>query len=385
MTHRIRRAIIRTLASAVCLIAATVTAAAQTPAPNPNPSAPNQAEATERAANLSARLKARLPALGARLDQTSTSGISSGAYMAGQFQLAHGDIVVGAAIIAGGPWGCAESAFAPFIFGPWGTALNFNRAAAGCMANLMAMFGVPSAGVAANRARRMAKAGDIAALEATASDRVFLFAGTRDVIVRASIVRAARRFYERIGVAPDAIRFIGEISAGHGFVTETEGGLCGSSATPFVVDCDYDLAGAMLMHIYPGLAPRGRRDQGRFIAFDQTAYTSDPSTAGLSAEGRVFVPDTCRTTPGCKVHIAFHGCQQNRAAVGDLFIARAGLAEWAVTNRMLVLFPQTLASSGNPQGCWDWWGYTGRDFLTRRAPQIAAVRRMLDGLAQPAN
>ncbi|MEO1695095.1 MAG: hypothetical protein AAFR55_07645, partial [Pseudomonadota bacterium] len=228
------------MASAICLIAAPVTAAAQTPAPTAPPSKPNQAEATERAANL----PAHLPALGARLDQTSTSGISSGAYMAGQFQLAHGDIVVGAGIIAGGPWGCAESAFAPFIFGPWGTALNFNRAAAGCMANLMAMFGVPSAGVLANRARRMAKAGDIAALTATTSDRVFLFAGTRDVIVRASIVRAAQRFYERIGVPPDAIQFIGRISAGHGFVTETEGGLCGSSATPFVVDCDYDLAGA---------------------------------------------------------------------------------------------------------------------------------------------
>lgn len=369
------------MASAICLIAAPVTAAAQTPAPTAPPSKPNQAEATERAANL----PAHLPALGARLDQTSTSGISSGAYMAGQFQLAHGDIVVGAGIIAGGPWGCAESAFAPFIFGPWGTALNFNRAAAGCMANLMAMFGVPSAGVLANRARRMAKAGDIAALTATTSDRVFLFAGTRDVIVRASIVRAAQRFYERIGVPPDAIQFIGRISAGHGFVTETEGGLCGSSATPFVVDCDYDLAGAMLAHIYPGLAPRGPRDAGRFIAFDQTAYTADTSAAGLAAEGRVFIPDTCRARPGCKVHIAFHGCQQNRAAVGDLFIARAGLAEWAVTNRLLVLFPQTVASSGNPQGCWDWWGYTGRDFLTRRAPQIAAVRRMLDGLAGPAN
>ena len=53
-----------------------------------------------------------LPPLGTDITQTSTSGISSGAYMAGQFQMAHGEIVVGAAIIAGGPYGCAESAFA---------------------------------------------------------------------------------------------------------------------------------------------------------------------------------------------------------------------------------------------------------------------------------
>ncbi|MEO1720674.1 MAG: hypothetical protein AAFR23_10680, partial [Pseudomonadota bacterium] len=37
-----------------------------------------------------------LPPLAADISQTSVSGISSGAYMAGQFQLAHGDIVVGA-------------------------------------------------------------------------------------------------------------------------------------------------------------------------------------------------------------------------------------------------------------------------------------------------
>ena len=30
-----------------------------------------------------------LPTLGAKIDQTSVSGISSGAYMAGQFEIAH--------------------------------------------------------------------------------------------------------------------------------------------------------------------------------------------------------------------------------------------------------------------------------------------------------
>ena len=40
-----------------------------------------------------------LPALGADIAQTSVSGISSGAYMAGQFEIAHSKLVVGAAII----------------------------------------------------------------------------------------------------------------------------------------------------------------------------------------------------------------------------------------------------------------------------------------------
>lgn len=48
---------------------------------------------------------------------------------------------------------------------------------------------------------------------------------------------------------------------------------------------------------------------------------------------------------------------------------------------MIVLFPQTETSPLNPQACWDWGGYTGRDYLTRRAPQIIAVHRMLERLA----
>ncbi len=38
----------------------------------------------------------------------------------------------------------------------------------------------------------------------------------------------------------------------------------------------------------------------------------------------------------------------------------------------------------NPQACWDWWGYTSHDFLTKEAPQIKAVYRMLERLRLPA-
>ena len=63
--------------------------------------------------------------------------------------------------------------------------------------------------------------------------------------------------------------------------------------------------------------------------------------------------------------------------------AISGFARWADTNNIIVLFPQTAATPLNPQGCWDWWGYTGREYLTRKAPQIVAVRRMIERLASP--
>src|SRR5918993_6026780 len=50
-----------------------------------------------------------LPALGVDAARTSVSGISSGAYMAGQFHLAFSTTVVGAGVVAGGPWGCASN------------------------------------------------------------------------------------------------------------------------------------------------------------------------------------------------------------------------------------------------------------------------------------
>ena len=49
-----------------------------------------------------------LPRLNVDLLQTTVSGLSSGAYMAGQFHVAFSGEVVGAGIVAGGPYGCAE-------------------------------------------------------------------------------------------------------------------------------------------------------------------------------------------------------------------------------------------------------------------------------------
>ena len=57
---------------------------------------------------------------------------------------------------------------------------------------------------------------------------------------------------------------------------------------------------------------------------------------GLAETGVVYVPKPCRETPGCRVHIAFHGCAQNRETVGDAFISELGFARWADTNRLII-------------------------------------------------
>jgi hypothetical protein len=79
-----------------------------------------------------------LPALGTDPKATSVSGLSSGAFMASQFHIAYSSTVVGAGIVAGGPFACAEDAFehAPEL----GKVIASIQ---GCMMNNLALLGVP--------------------------------------------------------------------------------------------------------------------------------------------------------------------------------------------------------------------------------------------------
>jgi poly(3-hydroxybutyrate) depolymerase len=83
------------------------------------------------------------------------------------------------------------------------------------------------------------------------------------------------------------------------------------------------------------------------------------------------------------LHVAFHGCGQGVGFVGRAFASGAGYNRWAAANRIVVLYPQAAPSRVapfNPQGCWDWWGYTGPDYAARNGAQLAAVRRMVAAL-----
>jgi pimeloyl-ACP methyl ester carboxylesterase len=58
---------------------------------------------------------ARLPAgLGLDRGTVTVSGLSSGGFFAHQFHVAHSDLVTGAGIIAGGPYGCVETIPNPY-------------------------------------------------------------------------------------------------------------------------------------------------------------------------------------------------------------------------------------------------------------------------------
>lgn len=75
-----------------------------------------------------------------------------------------------------------------------------------------------------------------------------------------------------------------------------------------------DLAGELLQWIYGPLKPRNRAEpRGRFVHVDQTRCLPDATLHGLGATGQLYVPSHCEAGKPCRLHVALHGCQQDRS------------------------------------------------------------------------
>lgn len=321
-----------------------------------------------------------LPALGAQLAQLTVSGVSSGGFMAVQFQVAHSALVAGAGVLAGGPYECAEGSM-------WRALGNCMEPGTGAR--------VPDTARTLARIDSHARAGRIDAPAGLRDDRVWVLAGGADRTVERPVVDALLAVY-RQQVTDDAIRFIDLAQAGHAMISvaDPQANACDTSAPPFINRCgDFDAAGDMLAHLLGPLAPRSASATGEIQTFDQRPFTGTaPVDLSLADQGYLYVPAACRGG-GCRVHVAFHGCRQSTAQIGRRFVEHAGYNEWADANRLLILYPQVRPRSGlawgslrwvyNPRGCWDWWGYADPAYATRNGGQIKAVRAMLDRLAAP--
>jgi poly(3-hydroxybutyrate) depolymerase len=293
----------------------------------------------------------------------TVSGISAGGYMAGQFHVAHSQSIAGAAILAAGPYLCAEG--------------SVRLALGRCMT------GDPSVPVdrLVDETRELAQAGRVDPLSGLAGDRVWLFHGARDAVIDALVVDALDAYYRALGAPTDLIR-AGLPAAAHTFPTLAAGGECGTSSPPYIGACGYDAAGALLTHLYGELRPRGDAGDGELASFDQRPYAKTAGSHGLAAQGWLFVPRACRRAASCRLHVVFHGCKQGASFVGERFVRDAGYLEWAASNGIVLLFPQIEPSYQplNPNGCWDWWGYDGSDYATHDGAQIDAVWRMVSDL-----
>jgi poly(3-hydroxybutyrate) depolymerase len=322
-----------------------------------------------------------LPRLAASTGDVTVSGISSGGYMAVQFQVAYSASVRGAGVLAGGPYYCAEG--------------SLRRALGNCMAPAGKDM-PPSAGATLETIRQLAEAGRIDPPGNLGDDRVWLLSGGNDKTVLPPVMDALDAFY-RATLPAAAIAYVKVPEAGHALLStaDPQANACATSETPFINRCqDFDAPGKLLAHLLGPLQPSATAPAGEVVVFDQRPFVAGRAIdASLANEGYAFVPAACHGG-GCRIHVAFHGCRQNAGEIGRRFVDGAGYNGWAASNRIIVLYPQTVRRYGfaigsirwllNPKGCWDWWGYTGADYHTRDGIQMRAVRAMIETLGMPA-
>ncbi|MEU9991476.1 PHB depolymerase family esterase [Streptomyces sp. NPDC048045] len=121
-----------------------------------------------------------------------------------------------------------------------------------------------------------------------------------------------------------------------------------------------------------GVAPRNTgAPKGTLTYFDQNAYAPGGSARALSMDstGQLYVPPACADGAPCKLVVALHGCLSAQQLLGTAFAEKGNLDTYADTNHLVVLYPQAVSGVWpvNPQGRWDWFGYTGCDYAVRTA------------------
>jgi len=98
--------------------------------------------------------------------------------------------------------------------------------------------------------------------------------------------------------------------------------------------------------------------------------------------GYVYIPTECQKNATCILHVSFHGCNQNIDSVGDAYVKHTGLNAWAEANNIIVLYPQADKSVlKNPNGCFDWFGYTNAKYYGKQGIQMQSVKNMVEAIS----
>jgi len=307
-----------------------------------------------------------LPQLNIDSDLITVSGISSGGYMANQYHIAYSDQVSGAAMLASGPFGCAKG--------------DLKTALTSCMNNPKPLSSEPFLILA----KIAEKEKTIAKIENLSNDKVWIFHGKEDSTVSQSVTQSLVSFYQELGV--DVSRHF-DLSVGHGFPTKDKGVICAETKSPYLNQCQFDGAGSLLSFLLGDLKAKSletkEHQTGKVVPFDQSKYLEPGQDNTLADTGYVYLPTSCLSGERCKLHMVLHGCQQNVDSVSMTFIENNGINEWADSNNLVVVYPQTKSTfiPLNPKACWDWWGYTGTDYLSRDGAQLKHLNNIVKGIS----
>eukprot|EP01088_Endostelium_zonatum_P001832 TRINITY_DN1219_c0_g1_i1.p1 TRINITY_DN1219_c0_g1~~TRINITY_DN1219_c0_g1_i1.p1 ORF type:complete len:371 (-),score=65.83 TRINITY_DN1219_c0_g1_i1:86-1198(-) len=306
------------------------------------------------------------PKLNIAPNSLTISGISSGAAFSVQYHVAHSSIVQGTAIFAGIPYYCAAD--------------DLETALTACTVD-PSNISVDELILATSTAYSLDSIDDPTNL---AQSRLWLWSGLNDTIIKQGVMDKVYSYYANY-INPAKIVYWKNVSSEHAWISNTFGNACPYLGSPFINNCHVDAPGQLLHHLYPSDTLKFRpKNPSSFLTFSQHNYLPldvlDPAEISMAKTGYMYVPQACRNGQQCKLHFCFHGCEQNYASVNFSFVNNTGLNEWAEGSGIIVVYPQTINSEYdpfNPEGCWDWWGYTGPDYATQEGPQIESVYNMM--------
>ena len=212
----------------------------------------------------------------------------------------------------------------------------------------------------------------IAPVSNLAQRKIYMQVGSADTTVGPNVMAQLKAQLATFS-EPAMTTYVTTSGAAHTFPTDFDGAgdsTCGISMSPYVSNCQYDGAGAVLKWMYGDMKARNMGTAtGSIVPYAQTGKFG---AAGMDTTGYLYVPKACAAGASgvCKLHVVMHGCLQSYSQIGNKFITNSGYTKWADTNNVLVLFPQAVVDNSmhtvwsgmplpNPNGCFDWVGWYG--------------------------
>ncbi|PKX93372.1 putative polyhydroxybutyrate depolymerase [Aspergillus novofumigatus IBT 16806] len=295
----------------------------------------------------------------------SLSGLSSGGFMSAQLGVAYSDTF--------------KAGFGVFA-GDRTIALAASRQYTTCMYNQNPSITGPIANMKTWSGNKINPVSNLQ------SRRIYMWTGTADTTVGPNVMSQLKAQLANFD-ATDNVSYITTSGAVHTFPTDFDASgdnSCSSSGSPYISNCQYDGAGAVLKWMYGTLNARNTGTlSGSIVSFSQTG---EYGASGMDTTGYLYVPKACQSGSStvCKLHVALHGCLQSYSMIGSKFISNTGYNMWADTNNIIILYPQAVADSSmhtiwtgmqlpNPNGCWDWVGWYGANADQVGGVQMAAI------------
>jgi hypothetical protein len=307
----------------------------------------------------------------------TVSGLSGGGFMAVQMHVAYSSLFDGVGVFAGGPYYCAMN--------------SLTTATDVCMYGLL---GGPKTSDLIQYTKDQASKGTIDATSNMASDKVFVFSGSKDTTVYPSVVKTLEDYYAAFVNKSLTTKY--NLAAEHCIPTLNYGETCSMKTSPYIGDCNYEGAGTAFQTFYGSTVKKGSSSSlslslslgpsfslgtavtSNLYKFDQTEFYKGSSTS-LNTFGYIYIPTACAdSSTACRLHLSFHGCLQDYDNIQDTWAVHAGYNDWAEANKIIVVYPYVTSSFGNPNACWDWWGYTGKDYVLQSGVQMTFAKEIIN-------